>query len=163
MLWVKTSCNIRNWKRQCHREKRYPKSRLRPRRECSEKVKKQIKRRTQYSKPTAAIANKMSEKFYDYAVQPSRPKKDNLLRTVYQKRQKELCAQIPGPTDRHFDVLDEFAPFFRQDTEKHDNERILIIGNATMKNFLNLSNTWLVDGICKLLPGTFSIKFTQSM
>ena len=78
------------------------------------------------------------------------PKKDNLLRAVSRKRQKAICLQLPAPTDRNFDVPDEFSPFLLQDSGKDDKERILIFGDATMKNLLNLSNTWLVNGIFKL-------------
>ena len=83
------------------------------------------------------------------------PKKDNLLRAVFRKRQKAICLQIPAPTDRHFDVPDEFAPFLQQDSGKDDKEQILIFGDATMKNLLNLSNTWLVDETFKLSPEIF--------
>ena len=83
------------------------------------------------------------------------PKKDNLLRAVSRKRQKAMCLQIPAPTDRHFDVPDEFAPFPLQDSGKDDKERILIFRDVTMKNLLNLSNTWLVDGTFKLSPEIF--------
>ena len=58
---------------------------------------------------------------------------------------KKRFLQIPAPTDGHFDVPDGFAPFLLQDSGKDDNERIPISGNATMKNLLNLSNTWLVE------------------
>ena len=68
---------------------------------------------------------------------------------------KKRCLQIPAPTDRHFDVPDEFAPFLLQDSGKDDKERILIFGDVTMKNLLNLSNTWLVDGTFKLSPEIF--------
>ena len=51
---------------------------------------------------------------------------------------KKRCLQIPAPTDWQFDVPDEFAPFLLQDSGKDDKERILIIGDATMKNLLNL-------------------------
>ena len=70
------------------------------------------------------------------------PKKDNLLRAVSRKRQKAICLQIPAPNNRHFDVPNEFAPFLLQDSGKDDKERILIFGDATMKNLLNLSNTY---------------------
>ena len=62
------------------------------------------------------------------------PKKDNLLRAVSRKRQKAMCLQIPAPTDRHFDVPDEFAPSLLQDSGKDDKQRILIFGDATMRN-----------------------------
>ena len=42
-----------------------------------------------------------------------------------------MCLQIPAPTDRHFDV------------------------DLTMKNLLNLSTTWLDDGIFKMSPEIF--------
>ena len=113
--------------------------------ECKAKeVVNQIKR-AEYSTPTVAIANEIYEISDDYAVQLAMPKKDNLLRAVSRKRQKAMCLQIPAPTDRHFDVPDEFAPFLLQDSGKDDKERILIFGDVTVKNLLNLSNTWLVD------------------
>ena len=59
----------------------------------------QIKRKAQYSTPTVAIANEISEISDDYAVQLEVPKKKNLLRVIYQKRRKEMCLQIPAPTD----------------------------------------------------------------
>ena len=115
--------------------------------ECKAKeVVNQIEIRAQYSTPTVAIANEISEISEDYVVQLSMPKKDNLSRAVSRKRQKEMCA----PTDRHFDVPDEFAPFLLQDSGEDDKERILIFGDPTMKNLLSLSNTWLVDGTFKL-------------
>ena len=52
-------------------------------------------------------------------------------------------------------VCDEFAPFRLQDSGKDDKERILIFGDATIKNLLNLPNTWLVDGTFKLSPEIF--------
>ena len=110
--------------------------------ECkAKKVVNQIKRRAEYSTPTVAIANEIYEISDDYAVQLAMPKKDNLLRAVSRKRKKAMCLQIPAPTDRHFDVPDEFAPFLLQDSGKDDKERILIFGDVTMKNLLNLSNT----------------------
>ena len=110
--------------------------------ECKAKeVVNQIKRRAQYSTPTVAIANEIYEISDDYAVQLAMPKKDNLLRAVSRKRQKAICLQISASNNRHFDVPDEFAPFLIQDSEKDDKERILIFGDATMKNLLNLSNT----------------------
>ena len=102
-----------------------------------------------------AIANEIYEISDDYAVQLAMPKKDNLLRAVYRKRQKVTCLQIPAPTDRHFEVLDELAPFLLQDSGKDGTERILIFGDATMKNLLSLSKTWLVDGSFKLSPEIF--------
>ena len=123
--------------------------------ECKAKeIVNQIKKRAQYSTPAVAIANEIYEISDDYAVQPAMPKKDNLLRAVSRKRQKAICLQLPAPTDLHFDVLDEFAPFL-QDSGKDDKERILIFGDATMKNLLNLSNTWLVDGTFKVSPEIF--------
>ena len=115
----------------------------------------QVERRAQFSTPTVAIANEIYEISDDYAVQLARPKKDNLLRAVFRKRQKAMCFQIPAPTDRHFDVPDEFAPFLLQDSGKDDKEQFLIFGDATMKNLLNLSNTWFVDGPFNLSPEFF--------
>ena len=86
--------------------------------------------------------------------------KDNLLRAVSRKRQKAMCLQIPAPTDWHFDVPDDFAPFLLQNSWKDDKERILIFGDATRKNLLNLSTTWLVDGTFKLSPEIFYQKYT---
>ena len=83
--------------------------------ECKAKeVVNQIKRIARYSTPTVAIANEMYEVSDDYAVQLAMPRKDNLLRAVSRKRQKAICLQIPAPTDRHFDVPNEFAPFLLQ-------------------------------------------------
>ena len=48
--------------------------------------------------------------------------------------------------------LMSLLPFLLRDSGKDDKERILIFGDATMKNLLNLSNTWLVDGTLKLSP-----------
>ena len=62
-----------------------------------------------------------------------------------------MCLQIPAPTDWHFDVPDEFAPFLLQDNGK-DDEWILIFGDATVKKLLNLLNTWLVDETFELSP-----------
>ena len=115
----------------------------------------QVERRAQFSTPTVAIANEIYEISDDYAVQFARPKKDNLLRAVSRKRQKAMCFQIPAPTDRNFDVPDEFAPFLLQDSGKDDKEQILKFGEATMKNLLNLSNTWFVDGPFKFSPEFF--------
>ena len=44
---------------------------------------------------------------------------------------------------------------------KADNERILIFRDATMKNLLSLSNTWLVNGTFELSPGIFYQNFTM--
>ena len=115
----------------------------------------QIKRRTCYSTPTVAIANEIYEISDDYAVQLAMPKKHNLLQAVSRKRQKAMCLQIPAPTDRHFDAPDAFAPFLLPDGGKDEKERILIFGDATMKNLLQLSNTWLVDGTFKLSSENF--------
>ena len=73
-----------------------------------------------------------------------------------------MCLQKPATTDRKFDVPDECAPFPRQNSGKDDNERILLFGGGTLKNLLNLSNTWLADGTLKLSPEIL-IKITQSM
>ena len=102
-----------------------------------------------------AIANEISEISEDYAVQVAMPKKDNLLRAVSRKRQKEMCLQIHVSADRHFDVPDEFAPFFLQISGKDNNEQILKIGNATRKILLNLSKIWFVDGTFIFLPENF--------
>ena len=129
--------------------------------ECkAKKVVNQIKGGAEYSTPTVANANEIYEISDDYAVQLAMPKKDNLLRAVSPKRQKAMCLQVPAPTDRHFDVPDEFAPFLLQDSGKDDKERILIFGDVTMKNLLNLSNTWLVDGTFKLSPEIFYQNYT---
>ena len=57
---------------------------------------------------------------------------------------KKICLQIPDPTDRNFDVPEEFAPFLLQGSGKDDNERILIFGGSTMKNIGKLrSLIWL--------------------
>ena len=66
-----------------------------------------------------------------------------------------MCLQKPGPTDRHFDVPDELAPFLLQDSGKDDKERILIFEDASMINLLSLSNTWRVDGTFKLSSEIF--------
>ena len=76
------------------------------------------------------------------------PKK-NLLRAVSRKR-KAIFLQTPAPTGPQFDVPDEFARFFLQDGGKDDKGRILIFGDATMKNLLNLPNTLWVNGTFKL-------------
>ena len=73
---------------------------------------------------------------------------------------KKRCLQIPAPTDRHFDVPDELANFLLHHSGKDDTERILIVGDATMKNLLNLSNTWLVDGTFILSPEIFYQNYT---
>ena len=124
--------------------------------ECKAKeVVNQFKRRAQYSTPTVAIANEIYGNLDDYAVQLAMPKKDNLLRAVSRKRQKAMFLQIPAPTDRHFDVRDEFVPFLLQDSGKDDKQRVLTFGGATMKNLMNLSNTWLVDGTFNMSPDIF--------
>ena len=115
----------------------------------------QIKRRNPYSIPTVAIANEISEITDDYAFQLSKHKKDNLLQAVSRKRQKEMCLQTPTPIDQYFDVFDEFAPFLLEDSAKDDNDRILIFGDATMKNLSNLSNIWLINGTFRLSPEIF--------
>ena len=71
------------------------------------------------------------------------------------KRSAQYSTPTGDPTDRYFDVPDEFAPFLLQDSGKDDKERILIFGDATMKNLLSLSMTWLVDGVFKLSPEIF--------
>ena len=121
----------------------------------SKEVVNQIKTKAQYSTPTLAIANEMSEISDDYAVQLALPRNDNLLRVVSRKQQYKMCLQIPAPTDRHFEVPDEFAPFLLQDSGIDDKKRILIFGKATMKNTMTSSNTWLVDGTFKLSPEIF--------
>ena len=104
-----------------------------------------------------AIANEISDK---NAVQLAKLKKDNLFQAVSRKRQKETCLQIPAPTDRYFDFPDKFTSFLQQDIGKDDNERILIFGDATMKNLLTLSSTWLVDGTFNLSPEIFYQSYT---
>ena len=37
--------------------------------------------------------------------------------------------------EHHFEVRDQFAPFLLQDSGNYDNERIQLIGDATMINF----------------------------
>ena len=53
--------------------------------------------------------------------------------------------QKAAPPDRHFHVIDEFASFLLQESGEDDNDRILVFGDATMKNLLNLSNIWLME------------------
>ena len=98
------------------------------------------------------IANEMSEISDNYAAQLAMPKNDNLLEAVIRKQRKKMCLQIPVRTDRHSDVPYEFAPFLLPASGKDDNDQILVIGDATMKNLINLSNTWLVDGTFKMSP-----------
>ena len=109
-----------------------------------------------------AIANEISEMSDIYPVQLAMLKKDNLSRAVSQKQQKEVCLQISAPNDQLFHLLGEFAPFLLQSSGKDDNGRILILGDTTMKSFLNFSNTWLVDGTFRMSPKIF-INFTQSI
>ena len=59
----------------------------------------QIGRKDQYSTPVVAMANEITEIWDNYAVQLAMRKKDNLLRAVSQKQQKEICLQLPAPTD----------------------------------------------------------------
>ena len=66
-----------------------------------------------------------------------------------------MCLQIPAPTDQLFDVPEEFAPILLLDSGKDDKERILLFGDAAMRNFLNLSNIWLVDGTVNFSPENF--------
>ena len=66
-----------------------------------------------------------------------------------------MCLHIPAPTDRHFDVPDEFAPFFPQDSGKDCRSLNLNFGDSIIKKLLNLSNTWLVDGTFKWSPEIF--------
>ena len=115
---------------------------------------KQIGRRAQYSTPTVEIANAINEISYGCAVQLSMPK-DNIMQAVSRKRLNNMCLQIPAPTGWHFEFVDEFFLFLRQDKGEDDNERILIFADATVKMFLNLSNTYFVDGTFILLPETF--------
>ena len=77
----------------------------------------QVKRRAQFSTLTVAMANEISEISCDYAVQLPMPKK-TICCEQSRKRQKEMSFQIPAPTDRHFDVPDEFAPFLYKTLEK---------------------------------------------
>ena len=102
-----------------------------------------------------AIANETSEISDNYAAQLAMPKNDNLLEAVIRKQRKEMCLQIPVRTDRRSDVPDEFAPFLLPASGKDDNDRILVFGDATMKNLINLSNTWLVDGTFKMSAENF--------
>ena len=89
--------------------------------ECKAKeVVNQIERRAQYSTPTVAIANEIYEISDDYAVQLAMPKKRQPVASSLSKTKKAMCLQIPAPTDRHFDVPDEFAPFLLQDSGKDD-------------------------------------------
>ena len=97
-----------------------------------------MKRRAQYSTSPVAIANEISEISDDDAVQLAMPKRDNLLQAVSRKRQEEMSLQVPGPTDRHFQVLDKYAPFLLEDNGKNENERVLIFGDATMKNLFDV-------------------------
>ena len=66
-----------------------------------------------------------------------------------------MFLQILAPTDQSFDVPDEFAPFLLQESGKNNKKRLLLIGDATMKNLRSSSITWLVDGTCKLSPEIF--------
>ena len=83
------------------------------------------------------------------------PEKDNLLQAVSQKRSKGMRFVFSGPNIRQFKIPDIFAPFFQQDSGKLDKVRILTFGDATMKNFWILSNTWLVDGASEISPENF--------
>ena len=108
-----------------------------------------------------AIAYEISEISDDYAVHLAMSKNDDLLQAVSRKRKKkQMCLQIPTPTDRHFDFPDEFAPFALQDSGKIDMKRLLLFGDATVKNLLNLLITWLVDGTFKLSPPVQYIRST---
>ena len=84
-----------------------------------------------------AIADEISKISDDYAIQLAMPKKGQPVAAVSRKWQKEMCLQIPAPTDRQFNVPDEFAPFLLQDSGKDDKERTLIFGYATRKNLMN--------------------------
>ena len=71
-----------------HNHNRYPG-------ECKGKeIVNQVKRRVQYSTPTVAIAKELSEISDEYEVQQAMPKKDNLLRAVSRKQQKEICFHL---------------------------------------------------------------------
>ena len=72
-----------------------------------------------------------------------------------------MCLQKPAPTDQRFAVPDEFTPFLLQNSGKDDNERSLIFADATIKNLLNLSNTWLADRTYKLSPEIFYQIYTS--
>ena len=124
--------------------------------ECKAKeVVNQIKQKSESLTPTVAIASEISVISDEYAIQLSLPKKENLIRTACRKRQRENRIDAPTPIDRHFDIPEEFKTFLLKDSGKDDSERILMFGDTTMKNSLNFSKTWLLDGTFKLSPDNF--------
>ena len=129
--------------------------------ECKAKeVVNQIKQKSESLTPTVAIASEISVISDDYAVQLSLPKKENLFRTACRKRQRENRIDAPTPIDRHFDIPGEFKTFLLKDSGKDDSERIFMFGDTTMKNLLNFSKTWLIDGTFKLSPDNFHQIYT---
>ena len=113
-----------------------------------------IKRATQFSTPTVASAYEIFEISDYYKVQLAMAKLNNLLRAVSGKRRKEMCSPMHTPTDRYFEVPDEFAPCVLQDIGRAD-KQILIFRDATVKSLLTSSNTWLSDEAFRLSPELF--------
>ena len=120
----------------------------------NQKILNAIIRRAQYSTPTVAIANEIFEISEDFAVQLAMRKKTTCCEQ-FLENDKKMCLQSPGSTHRLFEVLDEFAPFFLQNSGKDDNERFLKLRDAAMKTLLFLSDTGLVAATFNLSPDDF--------
>ena len=70
-------------------------------------------------------------------------------------RQRKDVGENPIPSDRHFDIPQEFADFVLHDSGKEDSERIIVFGDRFMLTELETSKFWLADGTIKLSPTLF--------
>ena len=115
----------------------------------------EIKKNSEKFTPAVAIADALEPVSLNFAVQLELPSKHNLIRTSERVRQRKDVGENPIPSDRHFDIPQEFADFILHDTGKEDSERIIVFGDRFMLTELETSKFWLADGTFKLSPTLF--------
>ena len=123
------------------------------------KVSKKIEELNEISTPAVSVASALLKVTNEYASQLTLPYKANLFK-VSQRSDKKGFDPLTDPARRNFDVPEKLQSFLLQDTRKENQEKITVIGDNEMVNYLQSSPSWLADGTFKLSPKMFYQLYT---
>ena len=124
------------------------------------KVSKKIKNLSEVSTPAVSVASALLDVTDEYATQMTLPSKANLFEVSQRVRQKKDLIHFPDAASQNSDVPEEIHSFLVHDTGKEDHERIMVLSNNKMVEYLQSSPSCLADGTFKLSPNMFYQLYT---
>ena len=80
------------------------------------------------------------------------PKPETLERQL--RRAGQSC-NLPNPSNRHFEIPQQFSDILLHDSGRDDPERILVLGKPEHVQLLARADTWYADGTFEFVPSQF--------